>query len=412
MRISPLLAAALAASVSAQGQLIGLGYDPAVVNVPVILQQTLCQPGARLCPAVGMVNPLAVPWAGGAAYNGRNESMWTTDGILIVETRLRNCQPICRVPAARALGPASFAGGLEILPGPGVMYQVESLPGVAQLHRWDISVCPPVLTASCQLPLPSPQHVCGGIAIDEVNGEIFYATSVFGALGPANVVLGAPLNNPCNIVCRIPVQGCGTLVMGALRGFCFDECRQVMHLTDGNQTLSLRRAGAGPCQFAQIACCAASPNTGPYGWVGVDVEPQHAQPVGAACFGVNCVPCPNMALGTIGDPVLGNPTFQLEVTGAPVASVMAIGLSPGGCNVPGLPLLCGNWHPTLGSTFFLPSVPVGGALPCQGTATLPLPIPTNFGLCGAPLCFQGVIVCLASGSPGLALTNAVNVVLN
>lgn len=403
---------ALATSVAAQGQLIGLGYDPATVAPPVVLRQTLCQPGNRICPAIGMANPLPAPWAGGAAYNGRNESTWTTDGIIMVETQLDGCRVICRMPAARALGAASFAGGLEILPGPGLMYQVESLPGVAQLHRWDISVCPPVLTASCQLPLPSPQHTCGGIAVDEVNGEVYYAASVFGALGPANVILSAQLNNPCNIICRIPVQGCGTVLLGAIRGMCFDECRQLMYVTDGNQTLIYARAATTPCGFRPTACCNASPNTGPYGWVGFDVEPQHAQPVGQSCLGANCVPCPNLALDTVGDPVLGNPTFQLSVTGAPLGSVMAIGLSPGGCNAPGLPLLCGNWHPTLGTTFFLPSVPLGGTLPCQATANLPLPIPTNFGLCGAPLCFQAVIVCLASGTPGLGLTNALDVVLN
>ena len=110
--------------------------------------------------------------------------------------------------------------------------------------------------------------------------------------------------------------------------------------------------------------------------------------------------------------VLGNPTFQLSLTGAQVGSVMAIGVSPGGCNTPGLPVFCGQWHPALATTFFFPTVPVAGAGVCQGSAQMPVPIPTNFALCGAPLCFQSVVVCVSAVGPGINLTNAVETVLN
>lgn len=408
-----LLAATLPSSLAvSQAQLIGLGYDPAGAAPPSILQQTLCQPGNRTCPAAGMVAALPAAWAGGAAYNGRNESEWTTDGLIMVETRINGCQVICRAPAMRTLGAASFASGLEICPGLGQMFQLESLPGAAMIHVWNIAVCPPVAMMACQFPLPSPAHTAGAVAIDDANGHIFYAASIFGAGGPANVILGALLANPCNIVCTIPVQACNTAPMGPIRGMCFDECRQTMYVTDGNQTLSLRRTGPAPCAFVPVQCCNNSPATGPYAWVGIDVEPQHARPVGASCLGPNCTPCPAMTLGTVGDPVLGNPTFQLALSGAPVPSVLALAVSPGACVLPGLPVLCGLWYPNIGTTLFFPIVPVAGAAPCQGTATVPLPIPKNYALCGAPLCFQGVIACVSATGTGFGLTNAVDVVLN
>jgi hypothetical protein len=280
------------------------------------------------------------------------------------------------------------------------------------LHVWNIAACPPVPLMACQLALPSNLHTSGGVAIDEANGQVFYATSIFGAGGPANFILGASLNNPCNIVCRMPLQGCGSAVLGPVRGLCYDECRQVLHVTDGTQTLSLRRSGPSPCAFQPIGCCNPSPGVGGYDWVGFDVEPQHARPVGASCLGRNCPACPGMALSTLGDPVLGNPTFQVAVSGAPPAGVLALGISPGGCLVPGFPIFCGQWHPMLAGTIFLPAVPLGGAAPCGGTAQVPLPIPTNFALCGAPLCFQGVIACASPVGFGIGLTNALDIVLN
>jgi len=396
----------------AQGQLIGLGYDPAGALPPSIIQQTLCQPGNRACPAIGLVPVLPAPWAGGAAYDGRNESEWTTDGLIMVETRINGCQVVCRAPAMLTLGPGSFASGLEICPGVGQMFQLESLPGAAMIHVWNIALCPPVPMQACQFPLPTAAHTAGAVAIDDANGEIYYATSIFGAGGPANFILGARLANPCNILCRIPVPACGTAVMGPLRAMCFDECRQLLFVSDGTQTVTMRRTGPGPCAFAAVQCCNPSPGVATYGWVGFDVEPQHARAVGASCTAPSCAACPGMALGTIGDPVLGNPTFRLALSGAPFPAVLALAVSPGGCNLPGVPVLCGQWHPTVATTLFFPMVPVGGAGPCSGTATVPLPIPKNYALCGAPLCFQGVIVCLSPLGPGFGLTNAVDAVLN
>ncbi len=414
MRASSLFLAVLlpSAALGAQSTLIGLGYDPAALVPAAIIQQTLCQPGNRACPVPGFAPVLMAPWAGGAAYNGRNQSVWATDGLLMVETRVQGCQTICRIPAANGLGAGSFTGGLEISPGLGRMHQVESLPGVAALHVWNIAVCPPVVGPACQFPLPSVSHTCGGVAIDEASGQIFYAASIFGAGGPANFILGALLSSPCNILCRMPVRGCGTAVMGPIRGLCFEECSQTLHLTDGTQTLTMRRSAASPCGFTEVACCNPSPQTGSYAWVGLEVEPQHAATIGRSCFGQNCTPCPNMTLGAQGDAVLGNPTFQLSLTGAQVGSVMAIAVSPGACNVPGLPVLCGQWHPSLGTTIFFPTVPVGGGGVCQGSAQMPVPIPTNFALCGAPLCFQSVVVCVSAVGAGINLTNAVEAVLN
>jgi hypothetical protein len=401
------LASFAAAAASAQGALIGLAADPTAALPPTIVQQALCNPGSRACAANAFAPRVLAPWAGGCAYNPRNESVWTTDGLLLVETRLMNCVTMCRVPAAQTLGPGSYVGGLDVLASLGRMFQVESLPGTAALHIWNITACPPAAALPCTFTLPSGEHTCGGVAVDETQRQIYYVASVFGAANPGSFLLGAQLGSPCTIACRMPLLDCGATLLGPVRGVAYERCRQLLYLTDGVRTLTMRRTGPGLCAFTPVACCAASPQLGPYGWVGFDVEPEHARPVGNACLNSNCGGCSSMALDAQGDPVLGNPTFQLQLTGAPLNSVIALALSPGACNTPGLPIFCGQWHSAIANTFFFPALTVTGAAPCQGTAQVPLALPNNAALCGASLCLQGLLVCLSATGTGVGLTNAI-----
>lgn len=409
----PLVTGAVLATSSLAQNLIGLGVDPAGNLPPAILRQALCQPGARVCAALA---PVIIPgppaWAGGLAYNPRKRTVWYSTGPFLIEQGIEDCALVCRAPAAPVLGPLSTVSGLDLAVATGVLFQIETVPGVLALHQWNIAACPPLPGPVCQLLLPTPQHLAGGVAIDQQNGMIFYAASVFAGGPPANVLLGAMLGNPCNIVCRLPLPACGPLPLGPITALAYDECRQSLYVSDGAQTLTLRRTALGPCDFQPVLCCPTSPAVGPYGWVGFDVEADHPQQVGASCFGAGCVACPNMELRALGDAVIGNPMFALQLDQGPVGNLMALAVAPGGCAVPGLPVLCGQWHPDLGTSIFLPFAPIVGGAPCQGQATVPLPIPADYSLCGGALCFQGVIVCLTSAPPGLGLTNAVGVVLN
>ncbi len=403
--------AVMASALGAQTRLIGLGFDNAAVLPPALLQQTTCLPGNRICPTA-FVPALVPAWAGGAAYDPRARTVWSTDGAIMVEQRVPGCLFVCRSPAMLTLGPGSVASGLEICPALGQMLQIETVPGAVALHVWNIATCPIALVATCAMPLPSIAHVAGGVAIDDANGLVFYATSVFGGGGPANQILVANIANPCQIVCRIPVANCGGAILGAIKALAFDECRQELIMSDGAQTLTMRRAGVGPCAFLPTQCCPLSPAVATYGWVGFDIEPLHPTSVGVSCLGPNCAPCPNMNLATSGDPVIGNPLFSLDLSGAPLGSVFALAVSGGPCVVPGLPIFCGLWHLQMATTVFLPMVPVAGGAPCQGAASVPLPIPKNYSLCGVPLCFQGVVICLSTSGPGFGLTNAVDAILN
>ena len=132
--------------------------------------------------------------------------------------------------------------------------------------------CPPRATGACRFQLPSNRHLAGAVAIDQRNGFVFYAASIFdpAAANPQNVVLGAQLSNPCNIVCRLPVPNCGRVSLRAIRGMAYDDCDGVLYVTDGSQTTIFRRSGPAPCAFDQIGCCSTGPTRA--AWFGLDVE--------------------------------------------------------------------------------------------------------------------------------------------
>lgn len=86
----------------------------------------------------------------------------------------------------------------------------------------------------------------------------------------------------------------------------------------------------------------------------------------------------------------------------PSNAVPALGFP--GCT-PGVPIFCGRFHPSLVTLLVLPGLALAGPAPCGGSATLFVPIPLNYALCGLSFCSQEVVVCAGLG---LGLTNALN----
>lgn len=397
----------LASLLPAQRTLIGFATDSATTNPNVIARQVLCTPGERVCPT-GMATP-ASPWAGGAAYNALRRSVWHTQGTRMSEVRIDDCQLLCSAAANLTLGNGSLCTGLEICESRHAMYALESTAGVAALTVWDIRACPPQVRNTCSFTLPTRSHIAGAVAVDEREGRIFYAASLWTTAVPQNFVLVARLGDPCNILCRFPVDTCGNRGMVAITGMTYDACDGLLYVTDGSQTAVLRTRPTSPCDFVAVACCERSPAIATYGWHGIDIEPPHAEPVGASCTGLNCPSCPSMRLSVRGDAVIGNPEFALEVHDAPSPSVFFAALSPGQCRVPGLPVFCGRWHTDLSGVVFLPGIALTGAAGCNGDATLPLPIPYDYALCRAVLCAQGIVACRNATALGFGLTNSVEI---
>jgi len=230
---------------------------------------------------------------------------------------------------------------------------------------------------------------------------VVWSSSVFSGGAAANIVYLAPAADPCNPTCRITLFGtfgCGGAPLGPITGLAYDDGTDQIYATDGHAVL--RATFVPPCVAIQFQCCAA-PLVAP--WYGLCLEPDHPAVVGRACLEPACGSCTALALGTLGDPTLGNASFALRVGGGPVGAVAVPMLHPGACGV-GVPFLCGLYHlAVLPPALILPPAGLAGTTACGGAATFALPIPMDPALWGSQFCAQVVVVCLPAG---LGLTNA------
>ncbi|MEM7201922.1 MAG: hypothetical protein AAF628_16770 [Planctomycetota bacterium] len=402
-----LLCAPLLAQPTTPDRLIGLTTGGPVVT-PQVSRQQLCQTPSLVCPT-GIASPSG--HAGGAAYNALNASIWVTQGTRMEERRIADCQLICSTPANLTLGAGSVATGLAICESRFQMLQLESVLGNAAVSVRHIRSCPPQVISVCSFNLPSPRHLAGAVAVDDRNGRVFYATSVFGGLvSPQNTVLVARLDDPCNILCRFTVDSCdATTRLGAIVGAAYDACSGALYFTDGTNTTCMREPSPAttPCSFRSVRCC---PTGGLLTWHGLDIEPAHPRTVGSSCIGRNCPNCPNQALVANGDPSVGNPGFSISGENLPAGMIFVLGVSPGRCQVPGLPFSCGRY--VLGPrAIFLPASMVGG-MRCDGQVLTSLPIPKDYSLCGLSLCAQGFVVCRTPIGNGISVLNALDVTVS
>ena len=209
-------------------------------------------------------------------------------------------------------------------------------------------------------------------------------------------------------VCRLALPpACPGVVLGAIRGLAFDDCRNLLSVTDG-RNIAHYEFSSTPCAL-QIRACCTLPTGLPDLLVGLCREPSHPTSHGPSCTIPNCAPCATMQHETIGDPTLGNPSFALVLTNAPSGGLAAIAINVGACTAPGVPLpgFCSNLLvPLPGITVF--SGPTGGAGGCTGGLILPLAIPAVSAFCGATLSSQGIVLCPTAAGTGTGVANCLS----
>lgn len=363
---------------------------------PILQAQPYCGPAVGLCRPV--LGPPPTPWAGGTAYDPIHEVIWDTDGLNLVGIRANTTACVVFCPPAPAPVPAgAVATGLAFDETRRALWMLDSLPTLAMLQFPAAGAPCPGVVNRCSLANVVPAtHRTGGLAISERNDLVFYSASMFGAAVPNNLVFVARCVAPCAPLCVLPVPNCAAGPLGAITGLAYDDGLDTLILTDGNTEMRLRLNP--PCGILGVDCCNA-PVIAPY--YGLDIEPAHSVTVGSTCVAGTCAACPNVSLGSLGDPSLGNPDFTLRVANGAPGSLAFFFMGVGACT-PGVPVLCGLFHPSL-APVFLGNAPLVGAGPCGGVADFNLPIPMAPALYGGEVCVQSVLVC----PPGsVSLTNA------
>jgi hypothetical protein len=376
---SLLLAASTLAPLHAQApsSLVGLTVNGAVrTSAPVACQVF----GQCLPPGF----PVAVGVGGGTAWDPVHQGAWISNGNVLACVG-DTCNYLCPPIGLGGLGGAVVTG-LEVLTGAGRLWAIDSSD---TLHVLDLA-CPPVPLGSCQVAFVNP-FVTGGLAVDELNGIVFYAR-FDPALGQ-NYIVTASVAAPCTPLALLPVFQCAP-ALGALRGLAVDSVARVLHATDGDRTLRIpyllvpgSLASLGPT----ICCPAPGGAFGPM--VGLALRPGQPTFTGSTCNSGSCPPCP-MVQDVNSDPVLGNVGFGVRLQGAPAGSLVWCAIGDGPCAPLGvvIPPLCGPMH-TLNLLGLLGPGLVGGA-GCGGTVDVPLPLPMNPALGGLVYSSQFFVLCL------------------
>ena len=372
-------------------------------TTPVLLWQDPAACTTQRClPA--MPNAAGVPaFAGGTAWDPTRSAVWVTNGKQLGLFAAATCTTLCPPFALPMPDPAT---GLAFLRSRGLL-----LVSDAQNR---LTVCKPAcgtLTVQNQCQAFSPganQFVIGGLAVSEVRDLVFYAASNWlPTVPPGPTLFVAKPATPCQYFCKIAIPACATASLGPISGAAYDECGDLVWVTDGQVAVALR-CNLTTCTAQVAACCRLPTVAEP--WIGLCMQPSPPLSSGQSCTAPACPSCPALRHGLLGDPVLGNPSFALQLAGAPANAqafvVLNIGRCGGGLT---LPPFCGPLLvPLQPSPLLLGGFPTGGSIACTGTAVAGLPIPPNPAFCGAVLSSQYLALCPAAAGFGTAVSNCLS----
>ncbi|MCC6672463.1 MAG: hypothetical protein IT458_15470 [Planctomycetes bacterium] len=394
--------AALASVAASQTQ-------PTLVGVtgttPYLFRQDMSSCQVRACPI--QLGPAALP-AGGTAYDARIGAVWASNGPLTGAYRVTDCTVVCPPKPLPLITPVIVVvTGLAVHEARQLLFAADTLN---QIHVFDIRVaCQPRHVSSCRVPnLPAGAQI-GGLAVSDVQDLLFYSVSAAsGAAG--NQVFVAPVASPCAPLCKFDLPACGTAPLGPVTGLAFDDCKTALWATDGGRTLGMLWSRTA-CSVQPFQCCPII-TTIQERLVGLCIVPSLATGTGRNCTDGACPACPSMSHETLGDAALGNASFALELRNAPANAQTVLVVGGGPCLAAGLPV------PPFCGPLLVPLMPVapivvgplatGGVGPCDGKASVNLPIPLNPAFCGVTLASQYFVVCRSAVGIGTGVTNCLS----
>ncbi len=394
------LAATLASAAVAQtpNNLIGITR-----NTPILDQRdhNACTPMPFCAPAFPPAP--AVPYAGGTAWDPVRNAAIISNGFLIASVDPITCAFVCPPIPAPTVSPNAMVTGLEMVESQNEIWQLDSFGALSRLT----TTCPPVLISVCNTGLPmTPIMASGGLAVDELNGYVFYGYSNFGG-GVTNVCV-ASIANPCLIVQTAIPAPCGAMpLLRGITGLAVDAARQVLYMTDGFQTIGWQYAPAGPgVAFMGQTCCALPPTIPGDQWIGLAVRSGRETSIGAPCAAGSCPACPTSHV-LRNSPNLGNGLFALGLDNMALSSFAIAGIGVGPCLTAGpvIAPFCGPIHVALPTITTLGPVfsPMGAG--CGASINFPLPLPNNPVFAGLVLSSQCAIFCAGGGN---ALSNCIS----
>jgi hypothetical protein len=276
------------------------------------------------------------------------------------------------------------------------------------ITMWRIAA--PCLVQPVRCPIPNPLVLpVTGLAYDAFADELFGVDTLglivkFTPVGPA----GCLFRCEARIQCPTPGQQAGRPT-----GMTYDSCSRILYIVTEPPAGSILPVvvtqpitPAALCGITRSCCPVPNLSSQP---TGLAIRPQQPGGCGAGCTPSTCSPACTPAIGTIGQPTIGSPSFTITLSGAPSPGSAWLFLGFGPCTSLSLGL-CGPVCVFLGppSPLIVPVV-LAGPAGCFGSASVPFAIPFASALCGFPLSAQWVGTCGAG--PSLWLSNALCFVL-
>jgi hypothetical protein len=353
-----------------------------------------CTPLGTCTTTLPPQNPALNFWPGGSAWDGTSNSLWVSTGQMIERRSVAPCGLTCPQVLCPKSSLAAEVMGMDINELTNELWILDSA-GVVTRCANDCSLA---VQGSFSIPSLAVVNNNGGtgVAIDEVNGLVFYSSSDFGGSGSA--IHCALLATPTVIFQVTPMTICfGTLITG----IAVHPGLPKLYVTNGRETFDWNYSvpSPGTVIFAAGACCTGiAPPGDPY----IDLSIRWAPPVpmGEPCASGSCPPC-GMVHVLRNSPVL-NTNLQLGLDFAPPGIPVWCLINIGSCVAGGpvIPPLCGPLYVPLGAalTPLGPAVTVG--TPCNASATIVLPLVGPPSLIGLPLATQFVGLC----TPGIGTT--------
>ena len=379
---------------------------PAAASTIDWQQIASCRRATSVCK---MRFPLRAPvfYAGGTAYDARYQSIWYSDGRVLLEQYVRGCRTRCKAKPV-LISRRALISGLAISDAKPRLFQLATFPGYAEIVTYDNSKCPPKAISKCTFNLGG-KTIAAGLAYDESHDILMWTISTPLSSGAyQNVLLMSKASKPCNPFCKaLIMQNCSRK---PVLGLAYDACTQLAYATDGavTQTLGIDSKN---CRVKQGKCCKKQAGGT---WRGLALVSTWKKTVTTkSCTSRPCPSCPNMRLNCRGgDAVMGNTNFGFQVTGAPAGSIGVLVVGFGACKNPGLPFGCGRLVTPFAPIFPLvyPASVIGGSgSACSGAAKWPFPIPGSAKVCKLVLCTQLAIFCPTSVGFGSGLSNSVQI---
>lgn len=410
--LTPVVIASLALPSIAQGPIVSqdtlVGWTPPISpatsgNLDLQALQK-CPPAKRVCKNI-LFKP-SFFWSGGTAYDPRHQSVWASDGALLVEYKVRGCKAICKQkPALVLTSPVakSTVTGLAISDRHSRLFHLEMIPGRLAIVTYDNKKCPPKAISRCILSM-GKRDIAAGLAYDETRDLIYFTISQFQSTSGTyqTVLFQAPASKPCSPVCKWVIPS--KCSKKPVTGLAYNACADMVYATDGAVTSHIRVQDPKKCKFSLVACCKKQLAGD---WKGLAMIPGWSlKRVGKSCIGKPCPNCTSMVHHLAGgDTSLGNPDFKLMLSNAPANQIGILYIKLGAAGAGIQPnFLCAPFYAFPPALFVVTGLP--GVAPCGGKGQVSLPLPNSKKLCGLKLTTQWLVLCKKGNNFGLSLSNA------